>query len=175
MAQTDENEKPVEAPKRNMMPIFLAVNCLITVGVLGVVLMRKPPATHAAGAENKAEASEHGDKHESSGGGGGEHGKAGVPMKLGEFVVRLRNPEIDRYARMVLEIDVATEQDKEVITAHLPQIRDAFISYLSDRTLEELRGANALEQTKQALLGKLKENAGTAKVGGLYMTDFITQ
>ncbi len=178
MAQTEETEKPVEAPKRSMMPIIMAVNMLVTVGILGVVVMqmRKPPAAHVAGGEGKAEAaSEKGEKSEKSEAAGGEKGHGGVSMKLGEFTVRLRNPETDRYAKMVLEVEVATEQDKEVVTAHLPQIRDSFIAYLSDRTVEDLRGANGLEQTKQALSAKLKEASGGAKLGNLFITDFITQ
>ncbi|HEX4384825.1 MAG TPA: flagellar basal body-associated FliL family protein [Myxococcales bacterium] len=162
------------------------------------------PAEHAAeksegghGSEKKAEGEkkpegEHGEKSEhdekkaegekKEGGHGSEghaeavNAPAGSPtLKLPDFTVRLRNPEADRYARITFEVQVAGEIDKTNVETHLPQVRDAFLSYLSDRTLEELRGSEGIEKTKQALLDRMPRVAPGAKVLAIYVTDMVVQ
>jgi flagellar FliL protein len=57
----------------------------------------------------------------------------------------------------------------------MPRVRDAFISYLSDRTLEELQGAEGLSRTKDALQSKLRDLIPEARVRRLYISDFVVQ
>ncbi|HEX7489072.1 MAG TPA: flagellar basal body-associated FliL family protein, partial [Anaeromyxobacteraceae bacterium] len=67
------------------------------------------------------------------------------------------------------------EKAKEGINARLPQIRDAFLAYLSDRSAEELRGSEAMVRVKVALSAKLTEVAPAATVRGLYVTEMVIQ
>jgi flagellar basal body-associated protein FliL len=130
-------------------------------------------------AEKKEEKEEKGEKKEGEGHGGGAAGAtAGGPgpmVKLPDFVVHLRNPELDRYARMSFDVEVIGESDKERLNANLPRVRDAIISYLSDRTLEELRGSEGLGRTKDALQQKLRELVPEARIRALYISDFVVQ
>jgi flagellar FliL protein len=127
------------------------------------------PAAH--GEEAKA------DPH----GGGGEKGAAapgaGKPVmaKLPDFVVHLRNPDADRYARMSFDVEVVSDSDKERIDAAMPKVRDAFISYLSDRTLEDLRGSEGLARTKDSLQTMLRQVVPEARIRALYISDFVVQ
>jgi flagellar FliL protein len=130
--------------------------------------------------EEKKSEGEHGEKKSE-----GEHGEhaekaptapAGAPtVKIPDFTVRLRNPEADRYARITFEMAVAAEADKTTIESRMPQLRDAFLSYLSDRTMEELRGSDGIEKTKIALMEKLPQVAPGAKVLAIYVTDMVVQ
>ena len=150
------------------------------------------PAEHG---EKKAEGGEHGEKkpekkeakkEEKKGEkkeGEGEHGEkaasaAGGPgpmVKLADFVIHLRNPELDRYARMSFDVEVMADPDKEQLDANMPRVRDAFIGYLSDRTLEELRGSEGLGRTKDALQARLRELVPEARIRALYISDFVVQ
>jgi flagellar protein FliL len=177
-------------PKKGGMPtILLALNALLLVGVLGAVvalILKKPSGAPAATTE--AAAPEHGGHEEkkegekSEAGHEGGHG-AGTPtiggvgptLRLADFVVHLRNPESDRYARFSLEVEVGNDHDKEVLTARQAQVRDAYISYLSDRTVEDLRGSVGLEKLKQALLDKVSDLAKDAHPRNVYITDFLLQ
>ena len=96
-------------------------------------------------------------------------------VKLTDFVIHLRNPDVDRYARMSFDAEVYAESDKDRLNANLPRIRDAFISYLSDRTLEDLRGSEGLRRTRDALQVKLREVVPDARVKALYISDFVVQ
>jgi len=160
------------APKSKMVPIFLALNSLLLMGVVGVLLLRPAaqasgPASH--GTEAPAEGKEHGE------GDGKAPAAAGPTARLADFVIHLRNTDVDRYARFAFEVELGSEQDKVLLTSRTPKIRDAFIGYLSDRTLEELQGSQALIKAKAGLLEQLEATAPGIRVRGLYITDFVVQ
>ena len=96
-------------------------------------------------------------------------------VKLPDFVIHLRNPDLDRYVRLSFDIEVFADPDKDKLNANLPRVRDAIISYLSDRTLEELRGSEGLGRTKDALQQKLRELVPEARIRALYISDFVVQ
>lgn len=186
-----------EPKKKGGMPtVLLIVNAALLLGILGAVLLlvtKKPAAPAAPAADAEAAAPKegahdapkegHGGGHEASGGheskGGDKGGPtpigAGPTLRLADFVVHLRNPESDRYARFAFEIEIASERDKESLTARTAQLRDAFIIFLSDRTVEELRGGAGLDKLKQALFERLLEVAKDCHVRNLYITDFVLQ
>lgn len=131
--------------------------------------------------EKKEAGGEHGEKKEE----GGEHaakpssssssGAMGPLVKVSDFVVHLRNPEVDRYARISFDVEVIADSDKEALNKSMSKVRDAFISYLSDRTVEELRGSDGLHRTKDALQTKLRELVPDTRVRALYISDFVIQ
>ena len=185
---------PPASGNSKLMPILIGFNSLLLVGVLGFMgyqMMHKPAAAaDEKSEEGEAKAEEHpkpekaegGEKKEKGEGKEGEHqaaaampGAPGPMVKLPDFVVHLRNPDLDRYARITFEVEVMAEPDKERLTANLPRVRDAFISYLSDRTVEELRGSEGLGRTKDALQQKLRELVPEARFRALYISDFVVQ
>ncbi len=170
------------------MPALIGFNSLLLVGVIGFMgfqMMHKPPA--APGAENAANAAKPAEEHKEAPPAEGKHEGGEAPLavgasagpgpmvKLPDFVVRLRNPDLDRYARITFEVEVLAEADKERFTAHLPRVRDAFISYLSDRTVEELSGSEGMGRTKDALQLRLRELVPEARFRALYISDFVVQ
>lgn len=129
-------------------------------------------------AEPKEEKSEKSEKSEKGEGGEGKEGGGGpanTMVKLPDFVVHLRNPDADRYARLSFDVEVFGESDRDRLTASLPRVRDAFISYLSDRTLEDLRGSEGLSRTKDSLQTTLRQLVPDARIKALYISDFVVQ
>jgi flagellar FliL protein len=196
MADAPAPAAPDAEPKKKggMPTILLVVNAVLLIGVLGAVLLlvtKKPAGAVAPAPEAEAAAPKEGGHdapkeghggagsggHEAKGGdkGGASPIGAGPTLRLADFVVHLRNPESDRYARFSFEIEVASDKDKESLTARTAQVRDAFIIFLSDRTVEELRGGAGLDKLKQALFERLLEVATDCHVRNLYITDFVLQ
>lgn len=167
-----ETQLPTAAPKSKVMPLLLAANSLLLMGVVGILLLKQqvPASSHAAGAAPPAAAAAE-----------GEHGAGPAPqtvgptVKLADFVVHLRNPEADRYARMAFDLELGSEQDRAVITTYLPQIRDAIIAHLSDLTLEQLRGSEGLGRTKTELTQRLNVVVPGSRIRALYISDFVVQ
>jgi flagellar FliL protein len=186
--QAEAGGKEAPAPKRGnkLVPVLIGVNGLALVSVVGFLLMRSASA-RGGGEEGggKAAAGEHGGAGGSSEGGEKKPGakkKGSVPddmpgptLRLPDFVVHLRNSDADRYARMSFEVEVDTEEDKTKLTALMPAIRDNFISFLSDRTIEEMRGSEAIARTKQALATRLQQVAPSVGFRALYLTDLVIQ
>jgi flagellar FliL protein len=167
--------KPAGGGGSKIVPILLGVNMLLVVGVLALFMLKGGGASGAA-----APAAAHGEAKAE--GGGEAHGEAGgaeagpgPSTKMADFVVHLRDAEVDRYARISFEVELASEPDKAKFDKFTPRIRDGFIAYLSDRTLEELRGSEQVKKVKLQLQEQLKELAPGAKVRALYITDLVIQ
>ncbi len=179
-AETKTEAKPTAAGSSKLVPLLLVVNSVLLAAVLAMLVLKPGGLKHAEAAEKPG--------HEASAEGGhgekskdakeGKDGKAALPgptLRLPDFVVHLRDVDADRYARMSFELELPEEKAKEAINARLPQIRDAFLSYLSDRTADDLRGSEAMVRIKVALAQKLSELAPAAAVRGLYVTELVIQ
>jgi flagellar FliL protein len=76
---------------------------------------------------------------------------------------------------MSIELEVADEMAKGMVEKKVPPIRDAILSYLSDRTPDELRGSDGLKEIKESMIKKLDELIPGHRIRNLYITDFIIQ
>jgi flagellar FliL protein len=194
--ETDEGAEPGKAAKKGgggkILPLLLIINTLLIGAVLFFLIKRPaaaPAAAHAGGehAEEESGGGEEKGEHGSGEHGGGEkeeggHGKKGMSfkapgpiLKLENFVIQLKTVDQDRYVRLAFDVEVATEEDKNAITAHLSHIRDLVIAYFADRTLDELRGSEAMERTKATLIKKIDEIVPGQRIKNLFITDFIVQ
>jgi len=162
-----EPEKPAKGGGSKLVAILLAVNSVMLAGVLAAVLLRSGGSARAAAA-GKEEGHETSAKSEKA-------NVIGPTQKVSDFVVHLRDTDTDRYARVSFEIEVGSEADKERLGAALPRVRDGFISYLSDRTFEELRGSDGLGHTKEELVKLIQKTLPDLPVKGLYITDIVVQ
>ena len=176
--ETETKEAPAEKPKggggSKLLPIMLIMNTALIGGVLFFV-MKKPAAAPAAGGEHAA-AAEGEDK--------GEHGEGkekggftppGPILKLENFVIQLKTVDTDRYVRLAFDLEVGNDKDKEAVTAHMSHIRDLVIQYFADRTLDELRGSEAMERTKATLIKRIDEIVPGHRIKNIFVTDFIVQ
>jgi flagellar FliL protein len=177
LPMSEAAETPAAAPKAGkLLPILTFVNSAGIAAVLAVVMLKSGGSAASAHEPKPAAAARpaaHGESASPQ-----EHGAEGVvgpSVKLPDFVIHLRDSDADRYARISFEAEVGGEKDKSDLTARLAVVRDVFIAYLSDRTLEELRGSEGLAQTKAALLKKLAGAAPGVRVVGLYVTDLVMQ
>jgi flagellar FliL protein len=188
-AENKAEEKPATAAPAGggskLVPLLLVMNSVLLAAVLAVLVLKPGGLKHtqAEGAEGAhgapAEADggkDHGEKGKD--GKGGKDAKEALPgptVRLPDFIVHLRDADADRYARLSFEMELPDEKAKEGINARLPQIRDGFLSYLSDCTAEDLRGSDAIVRVKTALAKKLGEVAPGVPVRGLYITELVVQ
>jgi flagellar FliL protein len=189
MSEEPETAAEPAAPaagKSKVLPILLVINTLLLTGVLVFVMKRPAAQAHAGAPEPKAEAEgggEHGGGHgegkeEKAGGehGAGEEGGGpGPTIRFDNFTVQLKSLDVDRYAHLGLEIEVADEATKGKVEKKVAPIRDLILSYLSDRTPDELRGSDGLKQMKESLVKELEEMVPGHRIRALYITDFIIQ
>lgn len=166
----DGENTPAPAAPSKLLPLLLVANSVLLAAILAVVLMRSPGGG-GEHVEEKGEAAEKKDGPEAEGPKGG----IGPTAKLPDFVIRLRDPEMDRYVRFTFELELNREEDREAVTSALPRIRDSFIAFLSDRTLTEMRGSDGLNKLKTDLMGVLDQAVPGRHVKSLFVTDFVVQ
>lgn len=165
---------PAPAGGGKLVPILLAVN---TVALLALVALTGLQILRSGGARPQARAEEHGPAaaRQEQPDVKAKETPPGPTLRLADFVVHLRDPDADRYARVSFELELADEKAKETLTARVPQVRDAFLAYLSDCNTEELRGSEAITRVKAALAGKLAQVVPQTAVRGLYLTELVVQ
>jgi flagellar protein FliL len=186
--------KPAPAPNK-LIPMILIANTVLMGAVLAVVLLRKPstgataapPAKGATGGTSgKVEGKEEGAGHgapaghgEAAGHGEGaaadQSGAPGPILKLENFIIQLRGTDTDRYVRVAFDLELVSEADRAAVQARMPHIRDAIISYFSDRSLDELRGSEGMERIKVAVLKKLEEILAAKRVRSVFITELVIQ
>jgi flagellar FliL protein len=160
------SETETTPPKSSkLVPALLVVNTLLVVGALAVALLR--PAAASAPADH---AVKKGDEIQAGSG----RDRPGPTLKLQDFIVRLKSPD-SRFARISIELELASEEEKVRFNPYLPRVRDAFLAFLSDRTVEDLDGSEALEKTKGALAKILSEKVPAVPVRGIYVTELVVQ
>jgi flagellar protein FliL len=161
------SEKPPETlEKPRALPVALGgANLLVACGILALLVLRPAP-----GVPPGAPAAEPSAPSEPAAG-----PAVGPTVKLADFVVHLRDPERERYARVSMELELRAESDRERFAPYVPRLRDAFLGYLSDRTAEDVAGSEALARTKAELLKRSEEIVPGKPVRALYFTDFVVQ
>jgi flagellar FliL protein len=198
-----DDEQPAAKPaegSNKLIPIILIANTVLMGAVLAVVLLHKPssgatPAKTASGktegkegkegkeAKEGKEGKEEGEGHgKAEGKGEGHEGAAADPagapgpiLKLENFIIQLRGTDTDRYVRVAFDLELMGEADRSAVQARMPHIRDAIISYFSDRSLDELRGSEGMERIKTAVLKKLEELLAAKRVRSVFITELVIQ
>jgi flagellar protein FliL len=182
MAEAEEKTEEKPAPKEpragmgKLVPGLLALNTALLAAVLAMLFLKLP--AKQGGGEKAAEGEHAAANPQAKAEGKPEASKGAHPgptLRLPDFVVHLRDADSERYARVSFEMEVQDEKAKEAVTVRMPQIRDVFLAYLSDRTAEELRGSDAIARVKGTLAQKLSEIAPGSPVRNLYVTELIVQ
>jgi flagellar FliL protein len=171
-----------------ILPLLLIINTLL-IGAVLFFLIKKPAAApaappkgeHGEAATEEGEAGAEGEHKEEEGEAAGpdgkkpSHKKPGPILKLENFVIQLKTVDQDRYVRVAFDVEVGGEEDKAVLMEHMSHIRDLVIAYFADRTLDELRGSEAMERTKATLIKKIDDLVPGRRIKNLFITDFIIQ
>jgi flagellar basal body-associated protein FliL len=102
----------------------------------------------------------------------------GPMLQMEPFVIQLRRGASDngeRYLRVAFDLELRTEADRSAFNHYSARVNDALISYFSDHTVEELRGANGLMHVKEALFTQLEKVIPGHTPKTVYITDFLIQ
>jgi len=115
-------------------------------------------------------------------GGGGKEDAAAYPgyMELKPpLVVNLASSGRTRYLKMDLQFYLSTSHDAELVTQHMPLLRDRMITMLGGRQPEQLSSMEDREKLRAELLESLRETmthqTGVPAITAIYFTGFIIQ
>jgi len=104
-----------------------------------------------------------------------EDNKIIVPLE--SFIVNLLGKSRlgNRYLKVIMQLEISSEKDKELIDKHKPQMRDAILLFLSNQTFDDVKTVEGKLQLKQSLLSRINNVLGRAIVEQVYFTEFVVQ
>lgn len=104
--------------------------------------------------------------------------EVGHAMPLEEFLVNLTGNG-DHYLRATIALGLKKGLTEEKAKEHVPAIRDAILTILSEKTLKDLSNTKGRETLKEELVEKVNEAVGGEEeeepVVKIYFTAFATQ
>lgn len=104
-----------------------------------------------------------------------QQAEIGPMVDISEFIVNIISDENNHYVKAALTIELSSEPAKEEVNKRMPQIRDAILLLVGNKTFEELHDLQGKKQLKAELLSKINAILFSGQAKSIYFTDFVVQ
>jgi flagellar FliL protein len=104
-----------------------------------------------------------------------EEAKIGPMVEIKEFVVNIIGTDAAHYVKASLSLELDKDSTIDEVNKRMPQIRDAILLLIGNKTFEELQDIQGKNQVKAELKSKINSFLKTGKVSNIYLTDFVVQ
>lgn len=99
----------------------------------------------------------------------------GPMLPITEFIVNIISEEDRHYVKASLTLELNRLETLDEATKRMPQIRDAILLLVGNKTFEELQDLQGKKQLKAELISKINSFLQGGKVKAIYFTDFVVQ
>ncbi|MBU0943424.1 MAG: flagellar basal body-associated FliL family protein [Proteobacteria bacterium] len=99
----------------------------------------------------------------------------GPMVDIKEFIVNIISEDESHYVKAALTIELNKEEALEEVNKRMPQIRDAILLLVGNKTYEELHDLQGKKQLKAELVSKINSFLQNGKIKAIYFTDFVVQ
>jgi flagellar FliL protein len=109
--------------------------------------------------------------------GGSSAGDAAIgPMvDINDFIINILDKNETRYLKAALTIELDSEETAAEVNERMPQIRDAILLLIGNKTFAELSDLQGKLQLRAEIIARLNKLLTTGKVKGIYFTEFVVQ
>ena len=104
-----------------------------------------------------------------------DEAKIGPMVEIKEFVVNIIGEEATHYVKASLTLEMDKDAAIQEVGKRMPQIRDAILLLISNKTFAELQDSQGKNQVKAELKTKINSFLKTGSVNNIYLTDFVVQ
>jgi len=104
-----------------------------------------------------------------------QQAQIGPMVNIDEFIVNIISGEAAHYVKASLTVELTNDQVKTEVEQRMPQVRDAILLLIGNKTYEELQDLQGKKQLKAELLEKINSFLQTGKVASIYFTNFVVQ
>jgi flagellar protein FliL len=103
-------------------------------------------------------------------------GKVVGPMvNIDSFIVNILDDEQSRYLKAAITIEVDSDRATQEINQRLPQIKDAILLLIGNKTFAELNDLQGKLQLRAELINRINSILVNGKVKRIFFTDFVVQ
>ncbi len=99
----------------------------------------------------------------------------GPQVNIEEFIVNIISGDTAHYVKASLTVELTNEEVKGEVEKRMPQMRDAILLLISNKTVEELQDMQGKKQLKAELTSKINSFLKSGKVKAVYFTNFVVQ
>ena len=104
-----------------------------------------------------------------------EEAQIGPMVEIKEFVVNIIGQDVSHYVKASMSLELDREATLDEVNKRMPQIRDAILLLIGNKTYEELQDIQGKNQVKAEVKSKINSFLKTGKVDNVYLTDFVVQ
>lgn len=99
----------------------------------------------------------------------------GPMVTIDTFIVNILDDQENRYLKAAITLEVDAQTTADEINSRLPQLQDAILLLIGNKTFGELRDMQGKMQLRAELLNRINEILSKGKVKRIYFTDFVVQ
>jgi flagellar FliL protein len=143
---------------------------LLIAGII-IVLLSVGVAAYLLGANSGG--SSEGSSEEAAGSAG--DAAIGPMVDINDFIINILDKNETRYLKAALTIELDSEETAVEANERMPQIRDAILLLIGNKTFAELSDLQGKLQLRAEIIARLNKLLTTGKVKGIYFTEFVVQ
>jgi flagellar FliL protein len=99
----------------------------------------------------------------------------GIMVDLDSFIVNILDDVETRYLKAAITLEVESEAVVSELRQRMPQIKDAILLHVGNKTFAELNDLQGKLQLRAELLHQINGLLTSGKVRRIYFTDFVVQ
>lgn len=105
----------------------------------------------------------------------GTAGTIGPMVEIEPFIINILDEEGTRYLKAAITLEANNEPVVEEITQRMPQIRDAILLLVGNKTFGELADLQGKLQLRSEIRERLNKILKSGRVQKIYFTEFVVQ
>jgi flagellar protein FliL len=159
---------PVEGNSKKKLFIMLGAGVfvlLIGIGVAAFLLLKKAPEPKEV--KDPAKQVQVPDLNQAT--------DIGPQVNIDEFIVNIISGDTAHYVKLALTVELTNEEVKGEVEKRMPQMRDAILLLIGNKTFEELQDLQGKKQLKAEITSKINSFLKAGKVKAVYFTNFVVQ
>jgi len=101
--------------------------------------------------------------------------QVGPMVNIDSFIVNIADDQESRYLKAAITIEVDTVEASMELNERMPQLKDAILLLIGNKTFSELNDLQGKIQLRAELINKINSILLNGKVKRIYFTDFVVQ
>lgn len=101
--------------------------------------------------------------------------EVGPMVNIDTFIVNIADDQESRYLKAAITLEVDTPEATMEVNSRMPQIKDAILLLIGNKSFGELNDLQGKIQLRAELINKVNSILLKGKVKRIYFTDFVVQ
>lgn len=163
MAKKDAAEQADTGGSKNKLSIIIVAVVLLLIGVgVGVFMFVGGEDKKIFPEQEQAEFAK-------------QSRQVGPMVNIDTFIVNIIDDEESRYLKAAITLEMNTPTAAAEVSERMPQIKDAILLLVGNKTFPELQDLQGKIQLRAELINRINSVMVNGKVKRIYFTDFVVQ